>query len=580
MKNFFTLVVCFIVSVGVSWGQVTVYSQGSGLWDATDLWNTERDGSGTYYTEPNAVDITAVIQSGHTITLPMSPVYKVDDLIVESGGTIRAGVTGNRFLSVFGDQVIIDGTAGGAGDGFSLNIDGPSCTLSGSGTMQLSRIKKDNSTMLGSSVTNFTISNCTLNLSWIGSGAIYNSSAPGPSTPRTFNVTLESGATMNVAGDISINGPNGNNSFADLGTYTFNGTANVNGNLRVRTRASAGYDIQYIINGTFNLGGEIIGNDGNSGSAVANLTINNGGVLKVTKTGNVFTSISSRETYTYNPGSTFEYAAISAQNLRGFDNYQNLTTSGGGAKTLTSDATVNQTLNLLSGNIVTETYTLTLASGGNVTNASTASYVRTNSSGVFKRTISASGELFPIGNSSYNPATLAGDGEYSMRVLDAVYLNGLSGGTTTNRVVNRTWDVTSDAPISGSLDLTVQWNTPHEVGSFDRTNCTVSHYTGGQWVTGGFAAASGGNPWTRTRTGITSLSPFAVASLLSPLPVELLSFNAEKRGQTARLEWRTATEKDNDYFEIERSAGGTAFASIGRVKGAGTTQIPQAYAFD
>lgn len=64
------------------------------------------------------------------------------------------------------------------------------------------------------------------------------------------------------------------------------------------------------------------------------------------------------------------------------------------------------------------------------------------------------------------------------------------------------------------------------------------------------------------------------------LPVELLSFTAEKRGQTARLNWRTATELNNEYFEIERSADGAAFAPIGRVASAGTTQTPQSYVFD
>ncbi len=138
---------------------------------------------------------------------------------------------------------------------------------------------------------------------------------------------------------------------------------------------------------------------------------------------------------------------------------------------------------------------------------------------------------------------------------------------------------------------------------------TVSAYNSGTATTtwayvGWFSLGSGADnqPNLRFRFSFTTVNPgggcsggFSSCATTAPgnfriddfevqadfvLPVELLSFNAEKRGRTARLEWRTATEKDNDYFEIERSADGTAFASVGRVKGAGTTQIPQAYAFD
>lgn len=38
------------------------------------------------------------------------------------------------------------------------------------------------------------------------------------------------------------------------------------------------------------------------------------------------------------------------------------------------------------------------------------------------------------------------------------------------------------------------------------------------------------------------------------LPVTLLSFGAEMEGQTVRLRWETATERDNDRFEVLRSA--------------------------
>jgi len=65
------------------------------------------------------------------------------------------------------------------------------------------------------------------------------------------------------------------------------------------------------------------------------------------------------------------------------------------------------------------------------------------------------------------------------------------------------------------------------------------------------------------------------------LPVELVEFSATRLGkQSARLTWATATEVGSDYFDIERSRDGFAFAPIGRVAAAGNSQRVEAYQFD
>src|SRR5690606_26093002 len=53
----------------------------------------------------------------------------------------------------------------------------------------------------------------------------------------------------------------------------------------------------------------------------------------------------------------------------------------------------------------------------------------------------------------------------------------------------------------------------------------------------------------------------------NPLPVELISFTGKFVANGTLLEWATATEKDNNYFEIERSQDGKEFKAIGRVGG-------------
>jgi hypothetical protein len=52
---------------------------------------------------------------------------------------------------------------------------------------------------------------------------------------------------------------------------------------------------------------------------------------------------------------------------------------------------------------------------------------------------------------------------------------------------------------------------------------------------------------------------------IEPLPIKLLSFNAYAKGNTALLQWATATETDNKGFYIQRSADAAKWADVGFV---------------
>jgi hypothetical protein len=55
-------------------------------------------------------------------------------------------------------------------------------------------------------------------------------------------------------------------------------------------------------------------------------------------------------------------------------------------------------------------------------------------------------------------------------------------------------------------------------------------------------------------------------------PVELISFTAENGPENVLLNWSTATEKNNDYFTVQKSKNGIDFIGIENIKGAGTSQ--------
>jgi hypothetical protein len=64
-----------------------------------------------------------------------------------------------------------------------------------------------------------------------------------------------------------------------------------------------------------------------------------------------------------------------------------------------------------------------------------------------------------------------------------------------------------------------------------------------------------------------------------PLPVELVSFTAQAEARAVQLRWTTTSEKDNDYFALERSEDGHTFSVVGTVAGHGTSGISHRYAY-
>jgi hypothetical protein len=65
------------------------------------------------------------------------------------------------------------------------------------------------------------------------------------------------------------------------------------------------------------------------------------------------------------------------------------------------------------------------------------------------------------------------------------------------------------------------------------------------------------------------------------VPVSMVSFTANADKNSSRLNWRTASEVNNDYFQIERSGDGVNYAVLDKIKSQnkGNSQTEQAYVF-
>lgn len=127
--------------------------------------------------------------------------------------------------------------------------------------------------------------------------------------------------------------------------------------------------------------------------------------------------------------------------------------------------------------------------------------------------------------------------------------------------------------------------------------CNQSSYfdlpnNGGSGTTTSANASYNGNPATLTIASICNKIDIeihgpGINSMLvsipigggSALPIELLNFDAEANGQQVNLVWSTATERDNDYFTIEKTTDGISYVTVGEVKGAGNSTTRRTYSY-
>jgi hypothetical protein len=217
----------------------------------------------------------------------------------------------------------------------------------------------------------------------------------------------------------------------------------------------------------------------------------------------------------------------------------------------------------------------------NIGTPTSGSFIVTGGTGTLGIEAVTTSRTFPVGSqgtaNEYTPVTVSNTGtsdRFDVKVCDFIYVDGTCSGSSplSTRAINKTWNIEEHVIGGSDAALTLQWNAANELPGFDRNAMFISHYTGGAWMQQQAAGAvSGSGPFTKSLTAVTSFSPFGVGSAGSPLPIELLGFNAILNGDAVALDWTTASEKNNDYFVVERTADAMNYTSIATIQGAGNS---------
>jgi|GEM_PF-2404794 len=120
----------------------------------------------------------------------------------------------------------------------------------------------------------------------------------------------------------------------------------------------------------------------------------------------------------------------------------------------------------------------------------------------------------------------------------------------------------------------VSYLNPLRIAANGRVSNTQNYYAGTDPINVAY-----GTPTGTDYTGNNPSNTFEDVTITRPLPVELTRFEAAAVKSDAVLTWTTATELNNDRFEIERSFNASYFERVGTERGQGTSARATNYRF-
>ncbi|MEP7164576.1 MAG: hypothetical protein ABI741_07775 [Ferruginibacter sp.] len=202
--------------------------------------------------------------------------------------------------------------------------------------------------------------------------------------------------------------------------------------------------------------------------------------------------------------------------------------------TLTGSAKIGTNLLFTNGRIILGSNDLTMSPTATITTPGSSKFIVTNSTGkLIKASLAGTAFTYPVGNTTltYNPVILSNTGttdDIAVRCLANAYSTGLTGSSFTKEVVDASWDISEALAGGSNLSLTASWDGTDELPGFNRNKAGISYYITAPAASVGWdllntqtSIATGANPYSYVRNGITTLGAFAIGTrpVLSPLLV-------------------------------------------------------------
>ena len=491
--------------------------------------------------------------------------------ITNTSTSSTSGVHCSRYAScngVYNGNIVVSASGSGCNgilfgykDGFSTLSAGKTISI-GSGGYTDGHLYLKNFTQTGATAQSITLTGTGLLTTW-------NSTWNGAVSFTASRVQLE-GSTFNSNATIRKTGTGNDKS---NGGNTYNGNTSIENN-------GAGY--LYLAS---NLANDYNGNLSliKSGSGTFLPVYNRHSTLA----GDLNINTNSDLIIAYGSSGWLEFDGAAAQSINNIGAVHNITIRRMMTNNSVSDITLNTplrvryNLNLSNGNIITTaTNILTMLDNSAVDAVSDNAYV----SGPLKK-IGNDAFKFPVGgtdtygHSHYAAIGISAPSSTSTTFIAEYFAAGHANAGTFSAPLTKVslvehWDLGRTVG-SGSINVYLYWTDGTRSGIGNPTDLRVAHWNGSTWEDKGNdgttgSAASG----AIAANGINSFSPFTfgtVNNVDNPLPIDLLSFDAQKEDESVRIDWTTASEINNDYFIIERTDDFKNIEVIQTVKGAGNS---------
>jgi len=266
---------------------------------------------------------------------------------------------------------------------------------------------------------------------------------------------------------------------------------------------------------------------------------------------------------------------IDAENVTFYDLTINKTS--GLVELVNNSISIENELDLTLGNIDIGTQNINVTAGASIVNGGANSYVVVDDVGILRHAVTSTGVgiTFPIGDTdeyspfifTLNSGTLGGS-NVTINLRDTKHTQIVE-----NNYITRYWTL-----INENIGAPYSYNVSY---FYDNTDIVGEE---GYILARKFSPMGNviGGTYNRSTnrlnyTGHTTFSDHTGESQNNGLPVELVSFTAQIVDYGVRLIWVTATELENDYFELERSRDGIHYEVIATVNGQGTINTATTY---
>ncbi|MTI21697.1 T9SS type A sorting domain-containing protein [Fulvivirga sp. RKSG066] len=258
-------------------------------------------------------------------------------------------------------------------------------------------------------------------------------------------------------------------------------------------------------------------------------------------------------------------------------------------------ATVSSFLELTNGYIDLNGNTLSLSNASPTAIERTSGYILSENSSntsvlAWNVSSNTSAFIFPFGNSTgdYLPLTFELASGDAGTVSIATYATGnnnlplpptvtdinTNGSENSANVVDRYFQIDLSGESNPLVNVTFTASAA-EVGTI--TDLEAQRWNGTSWD-----APLAGQSTTATSVtvpNVSQFSPWTISGNGAPLPVTLVSFTASAVNKGVELNWVTATEVNNDYFEIQHAVDEINFKTIAKVDGAGNSEKALSYSY-